>query len=245
MLKQVFKAENIKLKRSFLLYMHLIILLAFPILLGLYYGSRKLSVTSTTMMIIFYEILAMASPIIISIVICLVFDREEKAGNFKNWLTEPYSKAKAIQSQLTYYWLWYLIEIIIITLIYYLILVCLYRINGISFLKVIVTSIVFVLCGLVQYELTQAVALKWSIGGSLIMGFFGTVISLLSITSLFDFIWPVIPWAWQIRLITFWQSNISLGLIKLTALEYICPFIMTILIIILCRKYFNNWQGKK
>lgn len=245
MLKRVFKAENIKLKRSFLLYMHLIILLAFPILLGLYYDSRKLSITSTTMMIIFYEILAIASPIIISIVICLVFDREEKAGNFKNWLNQPYSKAKAIHSQLSYYWLWYLFEIIATTLIYYLILVSLYHITGISFLKVIVTSIVFSLCGLVQYELTQTIALKWNIGGSLIMGFFGTIISLLSITSLFDLIWPVIPWAWQIRLITFWRSDISLSLTQLTALEYICPFIMTILIIILCRNYFNKWQGRK
>lgn len=245
MLKQTFKAENAKLKRSFLLYMHLIILVAFPVLLGLYYGSRKFTILSVNMFITYYEILAMASPIIISVVICLVFDREEKAGDFKNWLTEPYSKAKAIQSQLNYYWLWYVIEIIGISLIYYLILVGLYHIAGISFIKVLITSIVFVLCGWVQYELAQVVALKWGIGGSLVMGFFGTVISLLGITSLFDFIWPVIPWAWQIRLITFWQNNISFGLIQLTALEYVCPLIMTLIIIALSRKYFNSWQGRK
>ena len=245
MLKQVFKAENAKLKRSFLLYMHLIILVAFPILLGLYYGSRRFAISSANMFITFYEILAMASPIIISVVICLVFDREKKAGDFKNWLTEPYSKAKTIQSQLNYYWLWYVIEIIGITLIYYLILVVLYHITGISFLKTLVTSIVFALCGWVQYELAQVIALKWGIGGSLVMGFFGTVISLLGITSLFDFIWPVIPWAWQIRLITFWQHGISLGLIQLTILEYVCPLIMTLIIITLSRKYFNNWQGRK
>lgn len=245
MLKQTIKAENAKLKRSFLLYMHLIILVAFPILLGLYYGSRRFAISSANMVITFYEILAMASPIIISIVICLVFDREEKAGDFKNWLTEPYSKGKVIQSQLNYYWLWYVIEIIGISLIYYLILVGLYHITGISFLKLLVTSIVFALCGLVQYELAQIVVLKWGIGGSLVMGFFGTVVSLLGITSLFDFIWPVIPWAWQIRLITFWQHGISLGLIKLTALEYICPLIMMLIIIALGKKYFNSWQGRK
>lgn len=241
MLKQVFKAENTKLKRSFLLYMHLIILVTFPILLGLYYGSRRFAITSANMFITFYEILAMASPIIISIVICLVVDREEKAGNFKNWLTEPYSKTKAIQSQLDYYWLWYVAEIVGISLIYYFILVSLYHIAGISFFKVLVTSIVFALCGLVQYELTQTTALKWGIGGSLVMGFFGTVISLLGITSLLDFIWPVIPWSWQIRLITFWQNGMNIGLIKLTALEYVCPLIMTLIIIALSRKYFNSW----
>ena len=98
---------------------------------------------------------------------------------------------------------------------------------------------------MVQYELAQIVVLKWGIGGSLVMGFFGTVVSLLGITSLFDFIWPVIPWAWQIRLITFWQHGISLGLIQLTILEYVCPLIMTLIIITLSRKYFNNWQGRK
>lgn len=244
MIKQIWKAENAKLHHSFLLYLHIVVLSLFPILLGVYYGSRKLAVTSATMMTTFYEVLAIASPIMISIVICLVFDREEKAGNFKNWLSEPFSKAKMIQGQLNYYWLWYVIEIIGISLIYYALLIGLYHIQNISFIKLVITSIAFAFCGLVQYELTQMIALKWGIGDSLILGFFGTVISLLGITSLLDIIWPIIPWAWQIRMITFWQTNISAGLTNLVALEYICPLVMTGVVVALGRICFDKWQGR-
>ena len=39
MLKQVVEAENIKIRRSLLLYLHLIVLFLFPVLFGLYYGK--------------------------------------------------------------------------------------------------------------------------------------------------------------------------------------------------------------
>ena len=80
--------------------------------------------------------------------------------------------------------------------------------------------------------------------GALILEFFGTVISLLSITSLLDFVWPIIPWTWQIRLTTFWQTNIDLGLVKLSLIEYLIPLMLTCLIIFWGKRYFDNWQGK-
>lgn len=241
MFKQIVEAENVKMRRSLLLYLHLIVLF---LLLGLYYGSRKQVIASANMVIGFYEILAISSPIIISVVLCLVFDREEKAGTFKNWLTEPVSKGWVIQAQLSYYWIWYVIEIMGISLIFSGILFGIYQIEF-PLLKIILTNIAFSLCGIVQYELTQIIALRWGIGGALVLGFFGIVISLLSITSLLDFVWPVIPWAWQIRLTTFWQTNISLGLVKLSLIEYLIPLLLTCLIIFLGKHYFDNWQGKK
>lgn len=243
MLKQVVEAENIKIRRSLLLYLHLIVLFLFPILFGLYYGSRKQVIVPANMIIGFYEILAIASPIIISVVVCLVFDREEKAGNFKNWLTEPISKGWMIQAQLSYYWIWYVIEIMGTSLIFSGVLFGIYQIRF-SLIKIALTSIAFSLCGIVQYELTQIIALRWGIGDALILGFFGTVISLLSITSLLDFVWPIIPWAWQIRLTTFWQTNIDLGLVKLSLIEYLIPLMLTCLIIFWGKRYFDNWQGK-
>ncbi|QNQ81386.1 ABC transporter permease [Lactobacillus sp. PV034] len=243
MLKKIVGAEIMKMRRSFLLFLHLIILILFPLAVGMYYGNRKDSITSASMVIIFFEILSISSPILISIVVSSVFDREEKAGKFKNWLTEPVKKGIVVQDQLYYYWGLYGVEIIGTSLIYYLVL-RLNSVNNVSFLKLIGVSIVFALCGLAQYELAQCAALKWNIGGTLTIGFFGTVISLLSITSLFDIVWPIIPWAWQMRLITFWQPGISWDLIKLVMIEYLIPLIFTILIILFSKWYFNRWEGK-
>ena len=174
--KSIFKAENIKLHRSMLLYLHLAALIIFPLLIGVYYGSRKNLTTSANMVDMFNTILALISPLAISIVVSVVFDREEKAGNFQNWLTQPMSKGKTIMGQLIYYWLLYVIEVIGTNLIYYLVLTAVYHVTGISFLKLFLLSIVFAVLGFLQYEFAELVSLKWNIGGILICGFFGSVI---------------------------------------------------------------------
>jgi len=243
MLKNIFRSENVKLKRSFLLYLHLLTLIVYPLLMGLYYGTRKNIVNSSVMIITFYELLALISPLVISIVIGLVFDREEKAGHCKNWLANPGKKGLTIELQLLYYWLLYFLEIIGMSLIYFFILRFAFQINNISFIKILLTSFIFALFGLIQYELAQWIALKFNVGGAMILGFFGVVISGLSITSLFDFIWPVVPWAWQIRLITFWESTISSQVQILTAWEMVIPLILTVVLTCLIIKVFDNWQN--
>lgn len=243
MLKNIFWSENVKLKRSFLLYLHLLTLIAYPLLMGFYYGTRKNIVNSSVMIITFYELLALISPLVISIVIGLVFDREEKAGHCKNWLANPGKKGLTIGLQLFYYWLLYFFEIIGMSLIYFFILRFAFQINNISFIKILLTSFIFALLGLIQYELAQWIVLKLNVGGAMILGFFGVVISGLSITSLFDFIWPVIPWAWQIRLITFWEATISSQVQTLTAWEMIIPLILTMVLTLLIIKVFDNWQN--
>lgn len=244
MIQRVFKSESIKLKRSFLLYLHLIVLIVFPVVLAIYYGARSRYISSKTIVITFFEILAMATPIMISIIVSMVYDREEKAGNFKNWLSEATNKGDLIQFQLIYYWFWYAIEILGISIIFYLILVINYHMVGIAFTSFILTSVVFIILAIFQYELTEIVALKWGVGGALVLGFFGTVISLLGITSLLDFVWPIVPWTWQIRLITFWQNGITSGLLQVTLLEYIIPLILTVVLLTTGQKYFSRWQSK-
>ncbi|WP_103752131.1 lantibiotic immunity ABC transporter MutG family permease subunit [Lactobacillus panisapium] len=243
--KSIFKAENIKLHRSMLLYLHLAALIIFPLLIGVYYGSRKNLTTSANMVDMFNTILALISPLAISIVVSVVFDREEKAGNFQNWLTQPMSKGKTIMGQLIYYWLLYVIEVIGTNLIYYLVLTAVYHVTGISFLKLFSLSVVFAVLGFLQYEFAELVSLKWNIGGSLILGFFGSVISMLGVTSLFDLVWPFIPWAWQSRLTVFWRLNIPADYVKMATLSYLVPVILTAILSWLIFRYFNHWQGTK
>ncbi|MBC6356682.1 lantibiotic immunity ABC transporter MutG family permease subunit [Lactobacillus helsingborgensis] len=244
MLKRIFYAESIKLHRSTLLWLHIIALIIFPVLFGCYYGSRKNLSSSENMISMFITFLALASPLVINIIVCMVYDREGKAGNFKNWLTEPMDKGKIVMGQLIYYWLLYAIEIIGMNLIYYLTLTFGFKVVGISFIKLLFTSIALALFGLLQYELAELFAMKWNIGGSLVLGFFGSIISILGVTSLFDFFWPFIPWAWQSRLIIFWLPNISIAYQKMAVLTYIFLILVTIVLSLIITRYFNHWQGK-
>ena len=244
MISHVFRAENLKLKRSFLLYLHVIVLFLYPIMMALYLGGRKRIISPDRIITVYFDILALATPIIISIVISLVYDREEKAGHFKNWLSESIEKQRLIQLQLDYYYFLYIIEIVGMSLIFYGFIFAFYQVNTISCLKFLLTVLGFALLGFCQYEIAELFALKWGTGGCLILGFFGTVITFLGPTVLLDWIWPILPWAWQIRLNTFWQNGISDSLIKITLAEYLLPLILTNIIIRLALRYFKKWQGK-
>lgn len=67
----------------------------------------------------------------------------------------------------------------------------------------------------------------------------------LGVTSLFDLVWPFIPWAWQSRLTVFWRLNIPADYVKMATLSYLVPVILTAILSWLIFRYFNHWQGTK
>lgn len=247
MIKRIFSSEMLKSKRSFIFWAHFVSIIGFPILLGGYYGSRYPAVHSTQIIISYYEFLAILTPLAISIVTCVVFDREQKAGNFKNLLSLPENKAVVIQIQLLYYWLLYAVVVLGSTVIYYFILEYLFGLTMPSFYLLIITSLAFSLVAFFQYELAYLITSVWNAGSGLVIGFFGSLLAILSITVLLDKIWFFMPWSWQIRLIAFWQP----GTLKNTqmlfwyASKYIFCVILTILILVISSIYYKRWTGKR
>ena len=77
----------------------------------------------------------------------------------------------------------------------------------------------------------------------MILGLFGLVFACLSITNLFDFIWPVVPWAWQMRLMSFWLVGITSQVQSWTVMAMAVPVILTLGLPFLIIKSFNNWQN--
>ncbi|MCT6892066.1 MAG: lantibiotic ABC transporter permease, partial [Lactobacillus sp.] len=67
-------------------------------------------------------------------------------------------------------------------------------------------------------------------------------ISALSITVIFDFIWPIVPWSWQIYLVAFWQKEMSLGSQKVIGLLMLIPLFLTVIFSLLIEKAYRNWQ---
>ncbi len=241
MILNIFTSEYRKLKRSLILYIHIIIFIFFPLILGLYYRNKVAYLGQNTIYTVFYETLAIASPIMISIVTCLVFDREEKAGKFKNWLSTPFNKVALLQIQLIFYWLLYFIEIIGVSLIFYLIID--FPIKTYILPKIILVSTLFSILGFSLYQITFIFSLKWNTSGALIIGIFGVILAFLGITSLFDNYWVLFPWTWQIRTVIFWQPNISKLILNISKIEYlVCLcliFVISMLSIAICKK----WEG--
>lgn len=247
MIKRIFNSENLKIKRSFILWVHIASIIVFPALLGGYYGSRYPAVHVAQIIVNYYEFLAILTPLAINIVTCIIFDREQKAGNFKNLLSLSENKAAVIQTQMFYYWALYTIVVLGGTLIYFLILKCFFGLTMPSFYLLLITSMVFSLVALFQYELAYLVTSIWGAGSSLVIGFFGSLLAVLSITVLLDKVWFLIPWSWQIRLIGFWQPGVleNSQIAFWYASKYIPCVILTILILTISSAYYKNWAGKK
>ena len=236
-----------KLRRSFILWIHIFSAIVFPVLLGIYYGNRYPTVNLSQVIINYYEFLSILTPIAISIVVCVIFDREQKAGHFKNILSLPESKVTIIKSQILYYWSLYAVVVVGSTIIYYVLLKFVFNLPMPSFFSIIITSVVLTLLAYFYYELTYLAIGLLGNGSGLIIGFFGSLISVLSLTVLVDKVWPFIPWSWQIRLIGFWQPGVlqSTHIMLWYSYKYVTSVILTIIIIIVSSVCYKNWTGQR
>lgn len=239
MIINIFASEISKLKRSLILYIHLFVLVLFPTLIGFYYKNRIRFMNRADVYSTFYELLAIASPIMIGIIICLVFDREEKVGNFKNWSSMPINKTKIMQIQLLFYWILYLFEILVISLIFYAFVG---GTSSISILKIITINTLFSILSYALYQISFILSLRWGISGALICGIFGVILSFLGITSLLDNFWVLVPWTWQIRTIIFLRVKASLQVLNVIKIEYLICIGITALITFLSILYCKKWE---
>jgi lantibiotic protection ABC transporter MutG family permease subunit len=245
MIRRVFAAETIKLRRSPLLILHAVVLAIYPLVMAFYDGQRCQSISAAGMVMTFFELIAVVSPVLISIVVSMVYDREKNAGSFKNMLAQPMPAGRMIRFQLGYYWMLYAIEVIGSSALFLLWLWVFFRLTTIPAGPFLLTAMAFALLGLAQYFLAQLVVVRWGVGATLTMGFFGTVIALLGTTVIFDWIWPIVPWAWQIRLVTFWMPGVSSGVRRLTGILYVMAAVVLAIVCGACGHGLSRWADRQ
>lgn len=243
MLTNVYKSENIKLHRSLIFWIHVAVAVVLPIIIAIYVGTHVGSFGKLKVMNNFYPVIAIATLLMISIIISLVFDREHNAGNFKNILSQPYSKHAVLQAQTLYFTSWYFLEMIFMSALYYLCLL-LFHINLPSIMAFLSISIMFSILSFCQYELTQIVAYRFGVGGAIILGFVGTLLALMGNYGMFDRIWYLIPWVWQPRLAAFWMPGILNTSKQFWGylLMYLPAILITAIIYFLANQYIDRWQ---
>lgn len=118
----IFMSEIIKLKRSYIGYIHIATMIIYPVLLSVLLGLNRYIKTKQTIMVDFFIIISIASPVMISILAAMFNDREVKAGEYKNELSTPYHPVNVIQIQILFYIILYFCEITLSFVIYWIIL---------------------------------------------------------------------------------------------------------------------------
>ncbi|WP_163582617.1 lantibiotic immunity ABC transporter MutG family permease subunit [Gracilibacillus saliphilus] len=239
-----------KRKRSLFLLLHFGIPLILPGTLVMYFLSRNGLISSEASYVIFYELIGVGTPVIISIICGMVADSENKAGHFQNMLGVIQSKAISFISQTTMMIFSYCVAMFLTISIYTLALKSLVGVDEVNFTLYYLTGIIFVIASTFQYLFYQVIGYKYGIGICSISGFGGLIIAALSMTSIGNKIWAFLPWAWANRFSEYLRDYWKTVDIKLVSNPTLVSggyslAILTGGMIIVSIVWINNWAGRK
>ncbi|MBU5266217.1 lantibiotic immunity ABC transporter MutG family permease subunit [Virgibacillus proomii] len=239
-----------KRKRSLFLLLHLAIPFILSGTLAMYFLSRNDTISSEASYVIFFELIGVGTPVIISIICGMVADSENEASHFRNMLGVIQSKTISFISQTTMMIFSYSAAIFLTILTYTLALKFLVGVNEVHFTLYYLTGIIFIGTSTFQYFFYQVIGYKYGIGISSICGFGGLIIAALSLTTIGDKVWGFLPWAWANRFSEYLRNFLKITDIKLVTNSMLITgvyyfFILTIGMIIMSIVWFNHWAGRK
>ncbi|MDX5661369.1 lantibiotic immunity ABC transporter MutG family permease subunit, partial [Clostridioides difficile] len=212
---RIFCSDLIKLKRNFIILMHICIALMG---MGLFLWYYKVSGADNILKIVAYlQVIAIAFPLLSGVVCSMFVEQEYYAGNYKHMLTISNPKYLTLISK-------------------YLILVCLgfvatlVSVLGFKFgiSKAYFTSsfymisiLILIGCNLFEYILHLFLSLRFGKGASIGVGIVEMLLSALLLTGLGSGIWQYFPCAWGVRFITIWSSFSSSKTVEYIKVESI------------------------
>ncbi|WP_025027858.1 lantibiotic immunity ABC transporter MutG family permease subunit [Caldalkalibacillus mannanilyticus] len=244
-----FKAEFKKRKRSLFLYIHLFVPITLSGVLVMYILARNGGISLQSSYTMFFELIGVGTPVIISIICGIVADTENEAGNFQNILGVIQNKTIAFLSQVSMMILSYFFAILLTIFTYIIALKYIVGIGDVQISLYLLTGFIFAVSVSFQYFFYLVIGYNYGIGMCSISGFAGLIIAALSLTSIGDKVWVYLPWSWPSRFTEFFLESSSMipitdydkGLFK----SSIIACVITIIVILLSIYWFNNWYGRR
>jgi len=242
MLWRSIKADFIKLKRTSITYIHILIPIIGASLFLFYYSISSWS--TETKLAAYYHAMAIIFPLLIGIITGIITDQEEGAGGFQNMFTILKGKATSYLSKLFVLLLLSVFSIIMAILTFALVF------KNYSLEFYISLGIALFLGNIPLYILHLFISFRFGKGASIGLGFAGALISALMETGLGDGIWQFIPWAWGIRFGDFLMlkelNQLTFPYIFELIRKGVFLLISGIFIgLVLSIFWFNRWEGRK
>lgn len=236
------KAEYQKCKHSILLYIHIMV----PIMCAVVFaGYYHISIWEPTTKISAYlEVLAVAFPFLIGIIVGLVIQIENQAGRFQLLLGTIPSRTATYIGKLGFL----IINALASMLLALGIFALLYRNAPVAlYMK---AGFLLLITVLPIYLLHLLVGMNFGKGASMGLGIAGSLVAALMITGLGDAVWKYIPWAWGVRAMDYivlaWDSP---HLFEQVSTDFFIGMIIsvccTICLLVISLIWFHSWEGGK
>lgn len=242
-------SESKKQKHSFFQWISVIIPVGVSTILAAYFKIRSDVFNFHTAYLIFFEVIAMGTPLIVSIICGLLISQEKNAGEFKNILGISKNKEIPIMSKTLFMILSYTASLIVAAGIYFFLLKFWVGYD-VQFLSIFLNVINYSLSVVFLYFFYSLLSYTVGSGITSIFGIGGLVITALSFTALGDRIWFYLPWAWSHRFSLFIYAHLS-KLETLTSYSSYSSFFIGILffislntaLIVFFKSWAKKWEG--
>ena len=185
---KLLRAENLKLKRSGILFAHILIPLITCVIFLLYYSFSPWG--EKTKLIAFYQAIGIGLPVLIGIFAASVMEQEQMAGNFYNLLTVP-KKTAAFLSKL---FLLLLLEwsALLLTAVFF------GGARGCITLCVMASFIMWA-SSIPLYLWQMFLAFQFGKGASIANGLLSGLVSALFLTKMGEYVWKFVFFSWTGR----------------------------------------------
>lgn len=185
------KAEYRKCKHSMLLYIHIIIPILCAVVFAGYYHISGWEIAAKVSA--YLEVMAIAFPFLIGIIVGLVVQIENQAGHFQLILGTVPSRVATYIGKLSFLIICALGAIFLALGVF----VVLYQ--AAPFTIYLRAGLLLLVTMLPIYLIQLFIGMNYGKGASMGMGIAGSLVAALMITGLGDSVWNYIPWAWGSR----------------------------------------------
>lgn len=240
------KSDFYKLIHSKILYLHILIpILGIVVFCG-YYSYSILD--ENNKVLIFSQVVSIAFPFLIALIITMLYEEEVNAGNFQLILSTPYSNIISHLSKILTMAILGSISSLCTILGFGIVFRSMGYVHYSLTMYVQLSCLIFI-SNFLLYFIQYIIAFTFGNGCSLGFGIIGLLLSALLSLGLGNLIWRFIPFGWGIRISSYYLYQ-KMGIVvhmnmKEKILNYITIFVIAIVIILGFIIWGHVWQGLK
>lgn len=236
------KAEFMKCKHSVLLYVHILIPLLGAVVFAGYFRVSSWDVQ--TKVGAYLEILAVAFPFLIGVIVAMAVQIENQAGHYQLMLGTIPSRCSTYIGKLAFLMIGAIGSVA-------LALGCFFAIyREAPFTVYWKAGILLLITIFPLYLVHLFVGMNFGKGASMGLGIAGSLVAALMITGLGDAVWKYNPWAWAVRSMDYivldWSQP---DVFKLVCNDFtigiVIALICSLLLFFLSMIWFCSWEGGK
>lgn len=241
------KADLYKFSHSKIIISHLIIPVIGIILMIAYFAISSLG--ELEKISAYMQIISIAFPLIISMVITMVYEQEEEAKGFQYFLSTASKRYVPHTSKLVLLIIFGMVSTLI-SIVGFGIIFNILSEQNISVIFYIKEAVIIFISNLPIYVIQYLVAFSFGKGAAMGLGVIGTLITALMLTGLGDGIWFILPWGYSIRLSSYFfqyemMNNCNLAVQSEVNIAIISIILFIITGIVSLIVFSNCWEGKK